>query len=115
MPILIRNWWVESHPDDDYLAPEQRQRICLCGEIDGRAKPIITSEIVAADQRLVATKNGSLYELGAPKAEYLEWLASKGIAFDEAHPIKVEPNEGGAGSSGGELDELAPPNAEELM
>lgn len=115
MPILIRNWWVEHHPEDDYLAPEQCPRICLCGEVDAHTRPIRTSEIVASDRRLVVTKNGSLYELGAPKAEYLGWLASNGIPFDEAHPIKVEPQEGGAGVSGGELDTAAPPNSEDLM
>lgn len=89
-PRLIRNWWVEPHPDDAFLPPEGIQRIYLCGEVDGRTGAVRTSRMVAAKGRLVSTRSGSVYELGAPRAEYLEWLASRGLAFDEGQPIKIE-------------------------
>lgn len=82
----INNWWVEASPL--FATPELRG-MRLVGDVAGRAGVTVTSRIVKAEGRLVTTRTGSVYELGAPAPEYLEQLRIEGIAYDEAQPIKV--------------------------
>jgi len=50
---------------------------------------VVTSAIKSAHGREVTTRSGSVYRLGKPDAEWIAWLAERGIPFDPARPVKV--------------------------
>lgn len=90
--IRIEDWSVVVSRDDMYLPPEQ------CGRINGAAynhpefsdgSRVVTSLIMEASGREVKTASGSVYRLGEPKAEYLDYLAKNGFRYDPEQPIKV--------------------------
>jgi len=82
--------WSTDGETSPWLAPECRW-INLVGKIDGSAKTSVTTPIVAVDGLFVQTKSGSVYELGTPQPEFVDWLASIGKPFDPVNPIKVLP------------------------
>ena len=83
----IEQWSVVPCERDAFRAPEQRDHHHLQGLVDD--KPRYTSRIVSSFRREVTTGSGSVYVLGEPAAEYLEWLAAQGLVLDEEQPVKV--------------------------
>lgn len=83
----ISNWRTTLCPSRPYLPPEAHDHLHVEGDIDGKTK--VTSRIVKAEGDLITTKSGSVYQLGAPSADWLQWLAERGKAFDSENPIKV--------------------------
>ena len=76
-----------------YDPPEMRSRY-LTGRVynhpsieDGRA--IQTSKIRSSEGRFVTTVTGTLYELGAPSEDWLDWLENNGLRLDSVEPVKV--------------------------
>lgn len=68
MSRLLQNWWVEDVDDGRHVR---------------------TSRIVKAEGRLVTTNSGSVYELGDPLPNYVDWCRENGRAIDQAQPIKM--------------------------
>lgn len=92
-PIRIEGWAIVYDREDGYTPPELNRR-CLKGEVYGHPRKangetVKTSPIVSVDGLHVLTNSGSLYLLGAPRAEWIEWMRENNIAFDPADPIKV--------------------------
>lgn len=89
----IEDWSVKVK-DDGYTPPEQ-QRLCLHGKIQDHprfppTKNVLTSPISSVDGRVVTTSSGSVYELGTPNAEYMDWCRENGKHVPtEDEPIKT--------------------------
>ena len=83
----LENWAVSYRSDNLFLAPECNP-ICLVGHRDNDLHRIITSPIVEVNGRIVKTFSGSIYFLGKPAPEYLEYLESIGYSYDEKNPLK---------------------------
>ena len=92
-PIRIEGWALVYDHDDGYTPPECVRR-CLKGEVYGHPRKadgetVRTSPIASVDGLHVLTSSGSLYLLGEPRPDYLDYLLGQGIPFDPADPIKV--------------------------
>lgn len=87
----IENWstTMECPSRDPYLAPEADPHVHLQGTVEGRRGVVLTTRVVSSRGRIVTTRSGSRYRLGAPAPAFLVYLASKGLAFDEKQPVKV--------------------------
>lgn len=91
MPKLEQWSVVSSNP---YLPPEFSGK--LSGIVYGHplqpdGKQVTTSRIKSACGRLVTTRSGTTYELGAAAPEYREWVrASLGKEIDEVNPVTVK-------------------------
>ena len=93
MLVRIEQWGLGSDEDDVYRAPETR-RHCLRGVIYGHhRKPdgssVQTSPVVSVNGREVTTKSGTIYLLGEPHPDYVEYLRGIGRSIDPEQPIKV--------------------------
>ena len=95
MPRL-ENWSVVPGASDPYMAPELHG-ICLQGEVydhpnqrhnDG--KIVRTSRVMDVSGKVVKTYSGSIYELGEPSPDYVEWMNNNNINFDPQNPIKIK-------------------------
>lgn len=91
--IRIDDWSTCYVSEDPFRAPELNG-LCLQGTIayhprTKRGGGIRTSAIVAVDGRTVRTRSGSLYYLGRPSHNYVEWLRKEGKPLDEKQPIKL--------------------------
>lgn len=84
----IEQWATEPCPDLPYVAPELHGHVHVSGIIDGKEK--LTSRVVKAEGRIITTKSGTVYELGEPRAGFVEWCAGHGTPLDSEHPIKLE-------------------------
>ncbi len=88
--MKLDNWWVYRDP---YQAPEV-PIMSLKGHVYGHPKHkdgnlIRTSDIVSTEGRYVTTKSGSVYELGEPALEYVQWLKDNGLKpIDPIQPVK---------------------------
>lgn len=73
-PIVINDWAVVESPHDMYTAPELvRQYLNGVPVADERFTPgqvVTTSSLAGKRAGCVVTKSGSLYQLGAVRAEY---------------------------------------------
>ncbi len=90
--IRIEGWALVYGNDDPYMPPEYRGR-CLKGEVYGHPRrddgeTIRTSRIVSVDGLRVMTSSGSLYVLGEPRQDYLDWLREHNLPYDPADPIR---------------------------
>ena len=88
----LEQWSVSiSNP---YLPPEA-QSSHLSGKVYGHPRfddgyEITTSAIVKTEKRVVTTKTGSMYELGEPDPQYVEWCRKQGCHVpSEEEPIKI--------------------------
>lgn len=93
---------VEVHLDewnttaDPYHAPELG-KVYLSGLATGHPRyperhAVTTSRIVgvlADDPKVVVTRSGRRYRLGEPKADWLAWLAERGIEFNPERPVRA--------------------------
>lgn len=90
--VRIENWSCDR-AGDNYTAPEMAG-VAVVGDVYGSHRPdgktIKTSAIVSVDGRRVHTAGGSVYTLGAPHPEYVEWCRAAGVHVptDEC-PIKL--------------------------
>lgn len=83
MPFLD-NWSIGIRPcTDPYMAPELVPA-CLYGICDDHDKlrgsgPLTTSDLMYLDvtNKLALTKSGTVYTLGNPEPEWLEWISGK--------------------------------------
>lgn len=99
--IKIENWSVTS-ADTPYTPPEACS-FSLQGEVydhphfsDGDR--VCTSTIVNVDGPIVMTYSGSVYRLGTPEPNYVEWCRKQGrhIPTSECHIlVHVSPNQQG--------------------
>lgn len=94
MTLCSLNNWAVVTEQTTHGAPECARHV-LIGTVhdhpmlqDGAA--VTTSRIVAAVGRLVQTRSGTAYVLGAPSAEYLQWLRDNKLTYDVFEPIKFE-------------------------
>jgi hypothetical protein len=92
--IKLENWSLGNAPDDMYYAPEVR-KVRLSGDVynhprfeDG--KKVTTSSVKEVNGKVITTSSGSVYELGEPEKEYLDYLKSINYTFDPENPIKVK-------------------------
>lgn len=91
MMIRIENWSLVERDANPYLAPELKNRH-LHGVVYGHPRwadgtSVVTSSIKDVDGCIVETHSGSVYELGEPAAEYVEWCKKNGVRV----PTKEEP------------------------
>jgi hypothetical protein len=89
--IRIENWSLSMDNDNPYQAPEQRKKR-LHGDVYnhprlGDLKDVTTSSIVSVDGCMVETRSGTVYELGEPSADYVNWCREHGTRV----PTKEEP------------------------
>lgn len=87
----IEQWSVVRR---DFRAPETGGQ-SISGKIYGHpeqpdGRHVTTSPMVRVNGHRIETESGSLYLLGEPSREYLEWLRSEGIPFDPKQPIVVK-------------------------
>lgn len=89
MIFRLENWSVAVN--DPYTPPEHAG---LYGEVYDNPKfengmHIRTSYPVKSEGRIVTTKGGSQYLLGAANPDYVEYLKGIGREIDEENPVKV--------------------------
>ncbi|MHC4297965.1 MAG: hypothetical protein ACYS7Y_11730 [Planctomycetota bacterium] len=93
--MRIENWSVFGANADPYQAPET-QRVYLQGEVYGHPRFtdgefVYTSHVVSVDGPVVTTKSGSVYTLGEPKPDYVEWCRETGCHVPtQDEPIKLK-------------------------
>jgi len=78
----IENWSLKGNNGGPYDPPETR-RFKVSGRVFGNPKfdegeRITTSHIEAVSGIEVSTHSGSVYQLGRPSDEYLEWCREEG-------------------------------------
>jgi len=86
MKIAIEDWGIVDSPGvNEYTAPERRFK-SLTGQVYGHPRypaghRITSSSLMEIDvkNRTARTYSGSVYELGAPSQEYLEFCKNSGI------------------------------------
>ncbi len=89
----IENWSVNTE-DDGYTPPEQSVPR-LHGKIQDHPRfdadqNVVTSAIVNVNGRIVTTSSGSMYELGSPNPEYVEWCRENSVHVPtEDEPIRI--------------------------
>lgn len=86
--VRIENWAIVNIPNSPYQAPEL-VKPQLTGDIFGHpkhidGKKVTTSIVVSLDisNKICETENTS-YVLGAPSAEFIEWLAENNKTLDD--------------------------------
>jgi hypothetical protein len=84
---ILNQWSVSYEGDPDYIAPEARL-IHLRGRRDD-GREVKTSHIVAVEGRRVTTRSGNVYTLGIIDPDYLRWLKTNGISYNELEPITI--------------------------
>lgn len=91
MPRL-ENWSTTSF-ESPYTPPERR-KVRLQGIVTGHPKKadgtsIVTTSIRESVGRQVTTRSGTVYDLGEPAPEFLQWLKDNGREYDPVNPVKV--------------------------
>lgn len=90
----IENWRLVGDQQGLYDAPETR-RLQISGQVFGNpkhtaGKRIITSHLVAVSGCEIETVSGSVYQLGRPADEYVEWCRENGCHVPTPdEPIKL--------------------------
>jgi len=89
----LEQWKVVTIEDTRYESPELQRKV-LAGRVynnphfkDG--EKIYTSRPLVAKGRIIKTLSGSVYRLGEPDPEYLEWMKENYPNFDPENPIKI--------------------------
>ena len=86
---ILENWSVCYGNDDPFQPPELRGiRLHGMRVGDPDQRPVLTSYVDNIEGRRITTQSGSVYVLGAPKPEYLQWMTEHGIVYDPENPIK---------------------------
>lgn len=91
---ILQNWSTcRPRLCDPFAAPELTG-IALQGVVHGhRHKPdgvrVVTSRVSRVIGKIVTTESGTVYELGDPSEDYLDYLARQGRTFDADQPIRV--------------------------
>lgn len=90
----LEDWSIGPAEDSFYLAPELRSYV-LQGVVYGHPKKSDGKKIRSS--RIVSVLSGrsvqtlyTVYELGEPSADYLDWLKSNGYDYDPENPLKVK-------------------------
>jgi hypothetical protein len=78
----IDNWYTSGN---SFAAPEL-SILVVCGDFNN--KKIQTSKILDVDGAFIKTVN-SVYKLGDPAPEFIQWLSDNNKSFDPKNPIKV--------------------------
>lgn len=89
---VIDNWACVCRNDNASIPPEFRKLI-IKGRVKGHPKypdnkSIITSDVCKVQKDIIFTRN-SVYRLGKPKQDWLDWMKENGIEFDPENPIKI--------------------------
>lgn len=91
--VRLENWAVALNYLNPYMPPESSWTF-LTGLVSGHpkhtdGKRIATSRIIKVSGKFVYTNSGTLYELGKPSLDYIEWCKSEGCHIPtEEEPIK---------------------------
>lgn len=90
---VIDNWACVCSEEHAFLPPELKV-LLIKGTVTGHpkypdGKRIQTSCIRRADGKIVYTQN-SIYKLGEPRKDWLDWMEENGIKFDPENPIKIK-------------------------
>ena len=91
--MRIENWRVIG-TEDPYCPPE-RMSLSISGEVYGNPEfpdglGVTTSYVKSINGSQVTTHSGSVYTLGEPNAEYVEWCRENGCHVPTSEtPIKV--------------------------
>ena len=92
--MRIENWYLGGNQQGLYSAPETR-RNTISGQVFGNqkfhdGKWITTSWIVAISGCEIETVSGSVYQLGSPDGQYMEWCRENGCHIPTPdEPIKL--------------------------
>lgn len=94
--MKLENWAVHYDEVNPYLPPECQHQY-LSGEVYGHYKyfdgeRITTSRPVKVEGKKVTTYSGSIYELGEPSVDYVEYL--KSIGREKPETITLIKSEG---------------------
>jgi hypothetical protein len=79
----IENWSISTDNSNSFLAPELRSRY-LNGQVFGHSRfkdgvNVSTSALQELDMKSkIARTHNTVYELGEPSQQYVEWLRSQG-------------------------------------
>jgi hypothetical protein len=89
---VIDNWACIYNNGDVFTPPELRG-LMVDGRVKGHPKYpddeiILTSIIRKVEKDIIFTQN-SIYRLGEPRKDWLDWLKENGIKFDPENPIKI--------------------------
>lgn len=91
--MKIENWYVTD--DGNPYNPPEYARKMIGGEVYGNPRfpdghKIVTSSITKVDGRIVTTNSGSVYELGTPSPDYINWLKENNMELPTPEcPIKI--------------------------
>ena len=95
--LRIENWCIVAgslHAASPYTPPEARL-ICLKGEVYNHPKfnngeVVCTSILMSVEGRTATTYSGSVYHLGYPNPEFVEWCKKKGCHVPtENEPVVI--------------------------
>lgn len=92
--MKLENWGIVSNPLNVFLPPEL-QSSHLVGTVDnhpvlGENKEMTSSKIVDVNGNKVTTHSGSVYELGTPHPDYIEYCKKSGVHVPTPEePIKL--------------------------
>lgn len=81
----LNNWFTRFY--DRYRAPEINIW-CIAGTLES-GKIIKTSAVIAFDNSIIITENGSQYLLLAPDPEWLEWLKEQDCKEDHIQQVHL--------------------------
>lgn len=88
--LVIRDWSLVLLASNPYAAPESARRCLngLCLRPDGEERRVNTSEIVASSRRVVTTRSGSRYRLGAISRKYRKYLSRECPEWNYREPLR---------------------------
>lgn len=91
--MRIENWFV-TRLGDMYTSPEMSSML-IHGEVYGNPKfidgtYINTSRVITVEGNKITTRSGSVYELGIPNPEYVQWCKENNLHIPTVEePIRV--------------------------
>jgi hypothetical protein len=90
--IKLEQWAIV--PYNDGYTPPEIMRMHIAGKVFGHptredGEEVITSYIVETSGVFVKTISGTLYELGEPRKEYLEYLKEIGYTYNKEFPVRI--------------------------
>ena len=95
MRIVQLEDWSTIVPNDDGCTAPELLKTHLAGVVKNHPRvkdgnKVITAAISKVNGRLITTASGTIYALGKPSKEYLQWLADQKIVPPtEDCPIRV--------------------------
>lgn len=94
--VLLENWSVTYGDFDPYIPPE-----CRIAHLQGNVTKhpklddgfILTSAIEKVKGSIVTTHSGTMYKLGTPNPEFVQWCKDNGVHVPTKRtPIKIKAN-----------------------